>query len=401
MRFDFGNVIPADHKIMRLINRANVINIIREKAPISRVEISKLTGLKKSTISSIVSDLIGEALIYEDSLGESSVGRKPIFLRLNERGRLVGVIDVRHVKTTVAICDLGRHVLKKKVIRTESGDGKRFFSNCGKILSDLARLYSVPLTGVGVSVPALANHTEGIIYRDDTHNWMNINVYQLVGQHVGCPVFAENDAKAGALAQLWFADDTGNVSNFVFLLICEGIGVGMVMNRTLYHGVHSLDGQFGLQLIKINGKWEEITRDNTWEDNSSDLGVVRRYCEYSGNIWENNLEDIERNMEQVINLACNGEHHAVRALKETARYLAVGIANINNGLGPERIIIAGKIVQVWDLVFPEIIHQMERQTIFQVVPFRELIVPSSLNSPTFDGAQALVLQDLFKSYKIS
>ena len=58
MKFDFENVIHADHKIMRLINRANVINIIREQAPISRVEISRLTGLKKSTISSIVGELI-------------------------------------------------------------------------------------------------------------------------------------------------------------------------------------------------------------------------------------------------------------------------------------------------------------------------------------------------------
>jgi len=103
MKFDFGNVIPADHKIMRLINRTNVINIIREKAPISRSEISKLSGLKKSTISSIVGELIEDGLIYEDSLGESTIGRKPIILRLNEKSRLVGVIDVRHIETTLAI----------------------------------------------------------------------------------------------------------------------------------------------------------------------------------------------------------------------------------------------------------------------------------------------------------
>ena len=400
MKFDFGNVIPADHKIMRLINRTNVINIIREKAPISRSEISKLSGLKKSTISSIVGELIEDGLIYEDRLGESTVGRKPIILRLNEKSRLVGVIDVRHIETTLAVCDLSRHVLEKRVTKTEGGDGKRFFSKCGKIISELTRSFSTPMVGIGVSVPSLVNHAEGIIYWDYSHDWANINVRQIVQEQAGCKVFVENDGRAGALAQLWFAPEARDLNNFVFLWVCEGIGVGLIINKTLYHGAYSLDGQFGQQLIKIDGKWEEITPNNTWEDNASDLAVVRRYNECSGRNCDTGIEAIEQNMQQVIDLARKGDHHAVRALKETARYLAVGIASINNGLGPERIIVAGKIVQVWDLAFPELIHQMELQTVFQVVPIRELFIPSSLKTPSFEGAQAMVLKDLFKSYNI-
>lgn len=400
MKFDFENVIPADHKIMRLINRANVINIIREQAPISRVEISRLTGLKKSTISSIVGELIASELVYEDSLGQSAIGRKPIILKLNEKSRVAGVIDVRHVETIIAICDLGRNVLEKKVVRTLNGDGERFFSDCGQTLAEIAGSIDAPMVGVGISAPSLANHVEGIIYLDHTHGWKNINVRQLVGQHVKCKVFTENDGKAGALAQLWFAEESKNLSSFVFLLINEGIGVGLVINKALYHGAYSLDGQFGQQLIKIDGKWEEINQNNTWEDNASDLGVVRRYCEYSGKNFKTDLEDIEENMQRVNDLALGGDHDAVRALKETARYLAVGIANINKGLGPERFIIAGKVVQVWDIVFPEMARQMELQTIYQVMPISELIIPSSLTRPTFEGSQALVLNDVFKSYKI-
>jgi N-acetylglucosamine repressor len=403
MRFDFKNVIPADHKIMRLINRANVLNIVRERAPISRVEISKLTGLKKSTISSIVSELIGENLIYEDSLGESAIGRKPIILRLKEKSRIIGVIDVRHVNTTVAICDLGRNILQKKEIPTSEGDGdgERFFSECGRILSGMASTFGIPLAGVGISAPSLANHVEGLIYLDHTHHWKNLSVRRLVEQHVKCKVFTENDGKSGALAELWFSEEARNISNFVFLKVCEGIAVGLVIDKTLYHGAYSLDGQFGQQLIRIDGKWEEITRNNTWEDNASDLGAVRRYREYAGRPWRGEITEIEGEMQRVIDLAREGDHNAVRAIKETARYLAVGIANINNGLGPEKIIIAGKVTQIWDLFFPELAHQVEMQTLYQMTPVRELIVPSSLNNPTFEGSQAMVLHDLFKSYKIT
>ncbi len=400
VRFDFSSVVPADHKMMRLINRANVLNIVRERAPISRVEIAKLTGLKKSTISSIVGELIGEGLVYEDSLGESAIGRKPIILRVNEQSRAIGVIDVRHVETVVAVCDLGGKVLEQRVLPTVDGDGEGFFSGCGRVVGEMAARIGIRLEGVGVSAPSVANHIEGIIYRDPTHHWENLKVSELVSRYAGCRVFTENDGKAGALAQLWFAPETKDLTNFVFIMVCEGIGAGMVINKTLYHGAYSLDSQFGQQLIRIDDKWTEINPNNTWEDNASDLGAVRRYLEYGGGDFSTEVRQIEAVMRQVVDRALEGERNALRALRETARYLGVGLANINNGLGPERIVIAGRMTRAWEIIFPELCDQMRRLTAHPLLPVEELVVPSSLERPTFLGTQAMVLNHVFKSYKI-
>ena len=143
---------------------------------------------------------------------------------------------------------------------------------------------------------------------------------------------------------------------------------------------------------------EDFSEKNTWENLASDFGTVTRYCE---------LEDIPREqdnevqMQRIIDLAKRGDYHATRALKETARYLGVGIANINNGLDPERIIVGGKVVQAWDIIFPEMIQQVESLTLYQVVPLRDLIIPSSLNCVTLEGARALILQDLFGGFVIN
>lgn len=398
MKLGGQDYFSADHKKIRLINRANVLNIIREKTAVSRAEISRILGLKKSTISSIVGELIDENLVYEQSLGQSAIGRKPVILRLNEGSRIIGCIDVRHGETVIAVCDLGGKILKRKTVPTK--DGKKFFVDCGKTLAGMSRGIQTPFAGAGVVVTSLVDHEEGLLYWDYSHGWDKINVKEIVEEQVGCRVFVENDGKAAALAELWFAEEARGLKNFVLLWVCEGIGVGMVFNGELYHGAYSLDGQFGQQLIRIGGKWEEITQENTWEDNASDLGVVKRYNEYNKIKWEKKIEEIELATNKIIDLALENDKNAQQALKETARYLGVGIANIVNGLSPERFIVSGIVTRVWDKVFPELIKQVELQTLYQVVPVGQMIIPSSLQDLTFLGAQAMVLQDFFTSYNL-
>jgi len=392
-----GKFLSADFKLVRQINRAAVLKIICERASISRTGISRLTGLNKSTISGIVKELIEEDLVVEESLGESAIGRKPVILKLNKRSRIIGVIEITTHITTLAVCDLEGTLLEKKNVATPSGDADAFFRGCGRTLVETAGSLSGRLAGVGISLPGLVDSVRGFLYTNDTLGWCDVDVRGIIEKQMGCKVFVENDAKAGALAELWFAEETRDLENFVFIWVCDGIGVGIVMNNSLYHGYSSLDGQFGHQLIKIDGRWEDVSGENTWEDNASEIGVLKRYSEHSGSQAG---PDTEKETQLVIDLARSGDHSACRALKETARYLGVGIANINNGLGPQRIIVGGRLVQAWDLIFPEMLRQVERQTIYQMVPVRELIIPGSLSTAPFDGARAMVLRDLFGGYNL-
>ncbi|MBN2289039.1 MAG: ROK family protein [Candidatus Glassbacteria bacterium] len=400
MKFDPDNFIAADHKIMRSINRSNVLNIVREKGPISRVEISKLVGLKKPAVSSIVQELIGEGLVYEDSRGQSSVGRKPITLKINESARIAGVIDVSRTETTLAICDLGRNVLEKEVVETVSGDGKKFFNLCGRTIARMAGSCGERMAGVGVSVPALVSHTDGIIYLAYTNKWNDVNVKQIVEGQVKCKVCVENDAKAGAIAELWFGKEAGGLSDFAFILVCEGIGVGLVINRSLYHGSHSLAGEFGKQIICSDPYGEKSPQSQYWENMASDLSIVRRYAEYSGKHEKTSSQEIEQTMQKVIDLALGDDPFAVRALKEASLYLGIGIANMHSGLDPEKIIIGGKIVQAWNLISKVLSSQLEKLIPHKQVQLHNLVVPSSLASPTFEGAQAMVHREVYRSVNI-
>ena len=61
---------------VRDINQTVLLHLIRERQPISRVEIGNLTGLRPGTISSIVNRLIKKGVIFEGAEGPSSGGRK-------------------------------------------------------------------------------------------------------------------------------------------------------------------------------------------------------------------------------------------------------------------------------------------------------------------------------------
>ncbi|NIR52357.1 MarR family transcriptional regulator, partial [candidate division KSB1 bacterium] len=115
-----NRAVKADPKAVRNVNRAAILNLIRENQPVSRIELSKLSNLNKSTVSSIVADLLDEKLISETMIGESTGGRKPILLNLNRSEYRIGAIDFDPECTYVAIGDIEASIIRKKAIQTEN-----------------------------------------------------------------------------------------------------------------------------------------------------------------------------------------------------------------------------------------------------------------------------------------
>ena len=93
-------------RLVQKINRSLVLNLIKEKGPISRADISKITKLTRSTVSSIVDYLIKKDLIKEIGLSSSGLGRKAILLKLNSKAYYLIGVDLGTLHTTIVITDL-------------------------------------------------------------------------------------------------------------------------------------------------------------------------------------------------------------------------------------------------------------------------------------------------------
>ena len=86
-------------------NRALILNLIR-KSPVSRADISKITGLSKSSVTMITNSLISEGQIKEIGRDKSSVGRKPILLDIVADFKYAAGIILHRREVTVCLTDL-------------------------------------------------------------------------------------------------------------------------------------------------------------------------------------------------------------------------------------------------------------------------------------------------------
>ncbi len=71
----------ASSEIARDINRDVILEVIRANQPISRAELSRLSGLQRSTVSLIVDQLIREQWVREGATASLPRGRRPTMVR--------------------------------------------------------------------------------------------------------------------------------------------------------------------------------------------------------------------------------------------------------------------------------------------------------------------------------
>jgi predicted NBD/HSP70 family sugar kinase len=386
------NIKPqiARHNTIRDINKQIVLNVVRIRAPISRAELARETSLQRSTVSSIVDDLQKEGMIEEIGTGHSTGGRKPTLLKLNGAPAAIGV-DVTPRETTVSLSDLSGNVLTQERFPASSDIeymNQQILSKVGKFKdenpdSDLE---------VGLSIPGIVDQIGGKILYVPYFHWIDWDIGSRITEQLRLPVIIDNDANAIALAELWFgADEVRNIRNFIFVLVAEGIGTGIVIDGQIYRGEGGAAGEFGHMYVAGSSLTAcSCGRHDCWEAHASEKAIVNRYRSTNGN--SGNSIDIER----LISLAENGERQALAVLKESAGFLGIGISNLIIGFSPEAIVVGGKIARAWDLIKEEIQELSERSIRHELS--RAVIVPSTLgDEPTILGSVSLVLARKFAS----
>lgn len=378
---------PFNQKMLHLSNRVSVLTTILQYEPISRVKITKLTGLNKSTVSTIINKFIEDGLICIQGPGENPIGRKSTNLRINERYAIIGAIDVGRSVTTLTICDLRGNVLKSKKTST-TRDASHLFSQVAKKLSRMIGQLSEPIVGVSVVVPGTVNSKTGVICRYRALGWNNVPVKQLIGKYLQTEILVDSRARAGARAEYCFGEARG-LSHFVYLMVREGLGVGVILFKRMCYGTDCYGVAFSADDLLDKNSGDEYTGEHNLDYIASDLAVTRLYSLFSGTLHD---DDIEGKMSRIISMAKKGDVHAVRALKETAKNLGQCIANINWSLNPERIIVGGRITQAWDLIRPGLDAGIDGMDPHGVFSTKGIVVPGSVINPSLVGARTLIIQ---------
>ncbi len=389
-RIDLNKANVARSDTIRNINRQIVLNYVREKEPISRAEISHETALQRSTVSLIVDELKGQGLIDEIE-GESTGGRPPMLLRLRAAGLMAIGVDLGTDGTTVATGDLAGRVLKRESFATDP-NVKITVQRIKTCVRDF--MTSEPdIEGIGISLPGLVDPETGNALFIPHFKWRDWAIADELRKETGLPVTVDNDANAAALAELWLGrPEIRHVRDFIFVLVEEGLGTGIVFDGQVYHGMAGAAGEFGHMTI---GKGAPVAcaagSHECWEAFASERAALARYAQRSES------EGRFINFAQLVDSALKGEQSATETLVETAYYLGLGISNILKALSPEAVIVGGQISRAWPLIGDELRNAVAQSSICSDLPSARVIASTLGVNTRLMGALSLVLASKFAS----
>ena len=389
-RIDLKRANVARPTTIRDINRQIVLNYIRERAPISRAEIAQETALQRSTVSLIVDELRAGGLIEEVS-GESTGGRPPILLSLRSADPVAIGVDLGTIRTVVATSDLAGRVLGQEEFPTDPDAGvtvARVIDCARKLKAESGGT----VEGIGISLPGLVDSESGRAVFIPHFRWRDFDIAREVRAATGLAVSADNDANAAALAELWFGrPEIREVRDFIMVLVEEGVGTGIVFDGQVYRGKNGAAGEFGHMTI---GEGAPVAcaagSRRCWEAFASQRAALARYQA----LKQPPDGEADVDFESLVDLALGGEPEALASLKETGRYLGLGIANLTQGLSPEAVIVGGPIVRAWPLISCEVRAAVE-ESICRGLPPAQIIASTLGEQPTLMGALSLVLTAKF------
>ncbi len=394
-RIDLKKANVARSNTIRDINRQIVLNYVRERGPISRAEIAHETALQRSTVSLIVEELRVDGLIEEVS-GESTGGRPPILLSLRTADAVAIGVDVGTNRTIVATSDLAGRVLEEESFDTHP-DAEETMRRVTDAARKLVRRNNDTIEGIGVSLPGLVN-PDGTELFVPTFAWRDLPLAKALTEGTGLPVTMDNDANAAALAELWFGrPEIREVRDFILVLVEDGVGTGIVFDGQVYRGENGAAGEFGHMTI---GEGAPVAcasgSRECWEAFASERSALARYKTLT--MGSNGAADVT--FGGLVDRALRGEGQARQALKETAKYLGVGIANLIRGLAPEAVIVGGPIVRSWPVIAEDIKTTIESTTC-RGLPSTRIIASTLGPEPTLMGALSLVLASKFASVSVT
>ena len=392
-KIDLQNFQVATSETARDINRRILLNLIRKHQPVSRADLARISGLQRSTVSSITEQLINERWVTRGAIGDLPRGRKPVFLHLNSnRTGIVGV-EVRPGTTTLVLARLDASFFAQASMPTEPSAGGFVSRLCRRVQELIAAHPEVTFEGIGISVPGRVDSVSQKLVFAPNLPWRDLDLQQPLERATGLPVQVENAASACAMAEIWYGRHA-DVRDLVAVTVSEGIGVGMVFNGQLVRGFDGMAGEFGHVTLVENGLPCNCGNRGCWERYASVAATMERYRESLGAKSAANRET-ELSFEELIALAKNNDARANRELKRMASYLGAGLAMLTSGCSPEVIVVIGPVAQAWDRMEPVISDTLKRRCPQFRIP---RIVPTDpATQPRLRGAIALILQKHFSA----
>lgn len=400
-----SKVVKGSFELMKKLNVEAILKVIKNNGSLSRADIAKLTGLTPASVTNITKVLIESDYLIERGIGESSGGRPPIILEINIKARYIIGVSIGVGSIDVVLTDLGAEIVTKKSIYIdESNISEEYvFTHLVNLINEVVEISEIDrnkIVGIGVAMHGVVNPILGISQYAPYYNWENVNVKSILEQKFEYPVFLDNDVRAIALGESLFGA-AKRIDNFVAINISNGIGAGIIIDNKPYYGVDYSAGEIGHMVVEQDGTLCNCGNYGCLESVASNKNVERKVIrsikQGAKTLLTNEIKDVEKITIKDISIAAlKGDELSITVLKETARYIGVGISGLVNILNPKLIVLVGDIFEQ-DKIMIETLSEVVKKRGLKISSENVKIVKSDLGeNAAVIGAATLVIKEVFK-----
>ena len=385
-----------------------MLELLRQRGPLTRTELSQGTGFNIVTISNYINEFIKRGLVSERGFDVSTGGRKPILVELNAKagyvvGLDVGPADVDDVQMVMVITDLrGRivHRITRPRAREAMEPLLARLSSLVKELLDSSPIDATHICGMGVGLPGVMDERAGTIRDTSLHgNRTNyVAVRDQLEAEFRLPVFTGNDATLAGYGELRLGLHRP-VQNLLYLY--SDVGASLIINGHIYWGSSGSAGEIGLFAPSQDDylKWinaPPFVLSNVW-----DLGLPAQakkliqegHATQIQELVHGELGSIRR--ATVLQAAQQGDQLARELFEHTAMQLGIRIAYLVNLLNPEVVVIGGGIEQAGSLLLEPVWRAVKKYAYEEPASLVD-ILPAQLgeNAVALGGA-CWVIREVF------
>jgi predicted NBD/HSP70 family sugar kinase len=329
--------------------KISVIQTLRIHGPVSRIELTRLTGLSRATISLVISDLMASGLVRETEQRYSTGGRPATLLELTSDSKVMIGADFSSQSWILGAFDLLGNIVQKSVIPVGSNAPEIVIRALAEAVNEFVdRLEDKPLKMIGLGMPGLADVHRGIIRSAADLGWNGVEITREIQELIGWPSVVLNRHRARGLAECRFGA-ARDYKEVIYIGIGTGIAAGIFNNRQLLSGTLGGAGELGHVTVIPNGPLcpcgnrgclQQLATGPAIEQNvrmlirSGKHSVVYPQC-------RNDLQLVDA--ELICKCADQGDALCREVIGEAAGYVGIAMANLVNVLNPEAIILGGPI----------------------------------------------------------
>jgi len=394
-----------DQAFLRETNLSAVLRLIQAQAPISRAQLAVVTGLNKSTVSSLVDDLIERRLVHEIGLNSAGTGRPATLLEIDPHGGHIVGLELGVDFVAVGIADFSGNLVWQRKEDADPTQGQdRMLEQALHLVKDaiaVGKKKSYRFLGMGLATPGTVDLNEGVLIFAPNLHWKDVPFRKIFSDATKLKVNIDNDANAAAIGEHLFGN-ARFTRDFIFVFAGVGIGGGLFLNGKLYRGKNGYAGEIGHSPIIADQSQAPCHCGNRgcWETHANQFSIIQRVRARLEVKRDSIIPKLMADSNAPLSIALikqaadAGDQEAAASFAEAGRAMGQGFAGLINIFNPDKIILGGPLSLAGEYLLPAIREVLPRHTLPEIDQQAEVILSSFGPNASLIGAIGIVVDDV-------